>query len=235
MNKTGAQMSPLSTPQMQEAARQPGGGEATPGDGEALAELRSAYIAEADPLGSVPPPGTLRGMVTTGLSKLTGNNPEVLIDKLGERLAFERSGVRLYEAFLTKCSDTSGAKTSIPLDQVAKIRDDEARHFRLLTEAMESLGADPTAQTPSADAAAVMSMGVIQVLTDPRTTIAQGLEALLTAELVDNAGWELLMKLAQQAGQNELARRFEAAWAEEEIHLAMVKRWLEHEVLGQAT
>ena len=37
-------------------------------------------------------------MLKTALNKLVGVSPEVLIDKLGERLAFERTGTRLYDA-----------------------------------------------------------------------------------------------------------------------------------------
>lgn len=50
----------------------------------------------------VPIPGSTKGMVITGHSKLVGQSPEVLIDKLGERLAFECGGTRLYEALIAK-------------------------------------------------------------------------------------------------------------------------------------
>jgi hypothetical protein len=119
--------------------------------------------------------------------------------------------------------------------EVEHIRDGELRHFALLTGALEALGADPTCQTPGADASAVMSIGLVQTLTDPRTTIAQGLEALLTAELVDNASWELLIQLTEQAGQDELAARFRAALDEEAEHLVKVRGWLTRATLGEAT
>lgn len=45
----------------------------------------------------------------------------------------------------------------------------------MLSEAIVDMGGDPTAQTPCADVSAVAAMGLIQVLTDPRTTLAQGL------------------------------------------------------------
>jgi bacterioferritin (cytochrome b1) len=237
-NRTGAQMSPLQTPEMEEAAerlqQEPVDADGVVGDGE-IARMRLQYIAEAEPLGSVPPPGTLRGMMSTGIAKLTGKNPEVLIDKIGERLAFERTGVRLYDAFITKCQDQRGARTELSLEELVRVRNDEAEHFALLNEALVSLGADPTAQTPCADASGVMSLGVMQVLTDPRTTVSQGLEALLTTELTDNASWELLVKLAEQAGQTELAQRFSGALSSEREHLTLIKTWYEREVLAQGT
>jgi ferritin-like metal-binding protein YciE len=228
-------MSPLATPEQLKATQVLQGPVEGRDDAAAIAQVRAEYAQEADPLGTVPPPGSVRGVLATGIAKLTSRHPETLVDKLGERLAFERSGVRLYEAFLVKCRNPAGAKTSIPVAEVEHLRDGELRHFAMLTEALEMLGADPTCQTPCADASGVMAMGLVQTLADPRTTLAQGLEALLTAELVDNASWELLIQLAEQAGQDELVTRFRAALDEEAEHLVKVRGWLASEVLGEAT
>ena len=96
----------------------------------------------------------------------------------------------------------------------------------MLTEAVRSLGGDPTAQTPCADVGATASMGILQVVTDPRTTLAQSLNALLMAELADNAGWELLITLAAEAGEDDLVQQFQRALAEEQEHLVTIKSWL---------
>ena len=61
--------------------------------------------------------------------------------------------------------------------------------------AIQSLGGDPTAQTPAADVTGVEGMGLMQVLTDPKTTVAQALHAILVAEMTDNAAWEELIEL----------------------------------------
>ena len=63
-------------------------------------------------------------------------------------------------------------------------------------------------------------------MTDPRTTLAQSLNAVLTAELTDNAGWELLGELAEIAGQKQLAAPFAEALAVEAEHMAIVQLWL---------
>jgi rubrerythrin len=198
------------------------------------AEYSAEYIREADPIGSGPPPGTVKGVVQTGMQALTGNRPQVLLDKLGERLAFERTGTRLYEALITKCLAVADGKSIIPMDKLVQIHDDEARHFDLVRQAIESLGADPTAQTPCADLTGVESLGLMQALNDPRTTVAQGLHSILLAELADNAGWELLIDLAQQSGQEELSEQFAAAFAQEQQHLEQVKAWLEEMTLSDA-
>lgn len=193
-------------------------------------ETTIAY-EESGTVGSVPVPGTVTGVLKTGMQKLMGRAPEAFVDKLGERLAFERTGVRLYEALIVKCQALQGTQNELPLMDLRKYRDDEARHFKLVERALEKLGADPTAQTPSADMAATASMGVLQVISDPRSTIPQALNALLTAELTDIAGWELLIKLAREHGEDDMANDFEQALQSETLHAGEVKRWLEIQVL----
>jgi hypothetical protein len=91
---------------------------------------------------------------------------------------------------------------------------------------VKELGGDPTAQTPCADVTGTASSGLLQVVTDPRTTLAQSLNAVLTAELTDNAGWELLGDIAERAGRKQLANPFAQALAVEEEHEAIIKQWL---------
>jgi rubrerythrin len=227
MNRTGVQMSPIDSKAMMEvdpALRN------ERGDESALADMREDYISAADPLGSVPLPATLTGAVNLGLSMLKGDSPQILLDKLGERLAFERTGTRLYDALLTKCEVLLDDSISMTMEQVEQIRDDEARHFMLIKEAMETLGADPTAQTPSADLAGVESMGLVQVLNDPRTTLAQSLHAIVTAELSDKAGWETLVALADEHKLTEMVDDFTDALNEEREHLALVQTWYEEAI-----
>ena len=70
----------------------------------------------------------------------------------------------------------------------------------MLQAAIEQLGGDPTAVTPSANLQATAAHGIQKVVVDPRTTLLQ-LEAALVAELTDNACWEALIELAQEAGR----------------------------------
>lgn len=233
MNRTGVQMSPVDTGIMQSgmpASMTP----ATPGDESAAAELRGSYIADAEPLGSVPIPGTVRGAITVGASLLTGSQPQLLLDKLGERLAFERTGTRLYDAMITKFDTLQDGTTSMTLADLQKIRNDEARHFAIVADTIESLGGDPTSQTPSADLVGVESMGLMQAVTDARTTIAQSLHAILIAEMADQAGWELLIALAEENKQGAMITDFNVALAEERTHLQQVQKWYEEATIGRA-
>lgn len=203
----------------------------------AMASLEKQYINEADPIGSVPIPATPRGLLKSSVEKFKGRNPELFINKLGERLAFERSGYRFYQAVIRKCEAASDGKRGlgpISLRKLKHIRDEEAEHFLIVKEAMETLGADPTAQTPDADVSGVAAMGIQRVLADPRTSLAHCLEMLLTLELTDNACWELLIKLAQEFGQDEMAERFQQALFQENDHLQTVRDWLEKMMMAEA-
>jgi len=234
LNRTGIQMSPMAGPdQVRYALSRPPHPET--GGAEILAAAHAAYIQESPRIGSVPMPATGRGLAQTAVGKLKGDNPEVLIDKLGQRLAFERSGVRLYQAMMGKVQAAGHPEQAGLLRDLQHICEEELAHFRMLTEAMQSIGADPTAQTPCADVGAVAAMGMIQVITDPRTTVAHGLETLLSAELTDNAGWELLIELAQEEGRDALAERFGPALENEKEHETMVRKWLRATVLEAAT
>ena len=223
-NRTGSGLNPGDTQLMLAAVSElspPGRISTRQSDAE-----RISYITDADSLGSIPPPlAAAPGASVETASSLTGVSPTVFFDKLGERISFERGSTRLYEALIAKyvaLVDSDGAG----LETLQRIRSEELDHFRMLCDVATQLGADPTAETPSGDVIGTASMGLLQVVTDPRTTLAQCLNAVLTAELTDNAGWELLTELARAAGQDEVAERFAEALADEEEHEAIVTAWL---------
>jgi rubrerythrin len=191
-----------------------------------VAQVRMAYAQAAEPPGSVPPPASVKGTVHTAVKAVMGEKAMLFMDKLGERLAFERSGTRLYEALVSK-HDAFGSFTGGPSrDDLEHVRQEEYRHFTMLQSVIEELGGDPTAVTPSANLHATAAHGINQVIVDPRTTLLQSLEAILTAELADNACWEALIELAQGAGEDKLATEFQEALRHEQDHLAKVQTWL---------
>lgn len=229
-NFTGVQMSPKDTKSLLEAVEQfpP----TVPGDSKGIMLERVKRAEEADRIGSVPVPGSAKGMLKSTFDMALGKSPELLVDKLGERLAFERSGVRLYDAMIAKVKALSTAESDL-IQVLQHIRDEEFEHMNMVAEAIETLGADPTAQTPCADVAGVKAMGVMQVLTDPRTNIAQGMGALLTIELEDNAAWELLIELAEAGGHPNIAKGFKKAKDQEDDHLVKIKTLIRRDLIGQ--
>ncbi|WP_155723873.1 ferritin-like domain-containing protein [Bdellovibrio bacteriovorus] len=218
-NRTGIQMSPLDSKRMMQVAEKTPTTPMTDFSQSEFVKIRQEYIQESDDIGSVPPPGSLKGMASTGAELLQGIRPEAFIDKLGERLAFERTGARLYESVITKCQ--AAGVTEI-LTDLMRIHQEELEHFEIVKNAIEQIGADPTAVTPCADANGVTAMGLLQVAADPRTTVTQSLQTLLMAELTDNAGWELLIEMARKANMDAMADKFEAALSAEEEHLMTI-------------
>ena len=230
LNRTGIQVSPEQTKEMlagMEAleADSSADTELDTQDGQALSVMRLESIAIADPIGSVPAPATLKGVAKSGAKMLTGNRPQAFIDKLAERLAFERGGTRLYDAVYIKAVAHADELDEISAEQILEIRNEEAQHALLIKECLEILGADPTAQTPCADLVGVETMGFLQAASDPRTTLAQTLHAALAAELIDNEGWEGLIVMAQKMGQDDMVNRFQAALDQEGVHLAKIRGW----------
>ena len=71
-------------------------------------------------------------------------------------------------------------------------------------------------------------------MSDPRTTVAQALQAALTAELADNDGWEMLQDLAEQLGHDDVAAQASKAGEEEQEHLESVRTWISNTVLAEA-
>lgn len=224
MNRTGIGTSPRLSDHMVDATKEFHPSHA--GDERQIAYVRGDYARDADPLGSVPPPPSLKGMAKTALQGLKAARPAQFIDKLGERLGFERSGVRIYEALLSKYDITGGFSGGPERTELEKILNQEYEHFRMLEEAIRHLGGDPTVLTPSANFHATMSSGIVAAVVDPRTSFAQCLEAALVIELADNDCWDALVQLADQAGQNDLVTKFEQAIRDERDHLMKVRNWL---------
>jgi rubrerythrin len=232
LNRTGIATSPIDSKRLVDAAHDAGTGGTM--DGRALEAERIRWAQEAPPIGTVPPPGTVKGVVKTVVEKVEGHKPTVFIDKLGERLAFERTGTRLYEALLAKFEVANvheGGPTRLDLE---RIRDDERRHYAIVRDALLHVGADPTAMTPGADLVGVAGLGWVQALTDPRTTLTQCLVVIQAAELADADGWMLLVELAEGLGYDDLVQQFRVAQAQEEEHVVRVRSWLAAAVVGQS-
>jgi len=198
----------------------------SPGDARAIGEVRMAYAQAGEGLGETPPPGSLMDKAKAAVTATTGGQPTLLMDKLGERLAFEHAGARLYEALLSKHRAYGSFEGGPSGEDVLHILTEEYDHAQLLERAIKNLGGDPTALTPAANLAVTISAGLPQVLSDPRTNLLQSLEAILVAELADNECWTALAQLARQAGHDGLTQQCLEAIGHERDHLGKVRAWV---------
>lgn len=232
-NRTGIQASPLDWRAAAEQAR------ASAPDPSlqtgSLARVRIDLSQAFEPLGTLPAPLTVRGAVGTLVEGIQGNSLPVLMDLLGERIAYQRMGVRLYEALLCKHAAAHLKDNSPAAGDLNALRAEKVGHLGLVVNAMEELGGDATAVTPCADAMAMAARGLLQCLADPRTTFTQGLRAILLAEMGDYAGWEALVEVSECMGLKGHAAAFRQAFVREVDHVAKVKRWMLDSLRAQAT
>jgi hypothetical protein len=217
-NRTGGLAAPGRTREMIESSERYGPANIESGRPLHDAEIEE-YVGRDGPVGHVPPP--LRRP-----TEIDDDELALLADKLGARLAFERSGVRLYEALIAKLEAYESYEGGPSRGDLERIRDQELRHFHAVASAMVEIGCDPTAVTPSADLEARIGHGVCAVLTDPRTSLVDGLEAILAAELIDTEQWSALVDLLRAAGLDRIADRFAPFHAEEEEHVDQVRSFL---------
>jgi rubrerythrin len=202
--------------------------------GRRLGQERMAFARSAPPVGTMSPPASLSGAARALAGALQGEKLTVLLDQVGERLAFERTGYRLYEGLIAKLAGADPHPGGPTEEELRFIRDQELEHFHLLCRAAERLGGDPTVMTPSADVVGVASQGLLAVVADSHTTFNQALKAILVAELTDVDSWELLASLADALDQEEMAAEFEQAAEHEEQHLVLVRSWLQRSIAGEA-
>jgi rubrerythrin len=170
------------------------------------------------------------------MDKLGQKNKDKVIDMLAERLQFERSGVKLYDAVIKKMQSSREPSVTKMLDQMQEHRDQEKEHEEWLEECIRQLGGDDKQMTEKARLIQQESKGIEEVIMKD-AEIPHLFHALLAAELVDNAGWDLLVQLADEADDNKAKRDFKKRLHEEEEHLILVretmKKFAAHEVLGE--
>lgn len=137
---------------------------------DGIGEIRARRARESDAVGSIPPPTTMAGKVKSAIGTLSGASMSIFMDRLGQRLAFERQGSRLYEGLIAKLraaqSEGDLGRHAPAIDDLIELHDEELQHFLLLTRTITDLGGDPTAQTPAADVSAVAGAGLPQVVNE---------------------------------------------------------------------
>lgn len=229
MNRTGTNISPLDSVKTINGASELT--RPTKGDCTEIGNNRILHMQEAEGIGSISFPTSIRGVTEIMQEQvMTGNH--AMMDKLGERLVFDRMGTRLYEALITKYHGSKHQERLPELTRIEQFYLEKLKHFQNVSEVIGDLGGDPTALTPAADIMGTATAGWIQVLTDPRTTFLQSLEIILHLELVDNAGWELMIELAERNGLGDLAIQFQQILDEEAFHLITVKQWVQELTLN---
>jgi rubrerythrin len=145
-------------------------------------------------------------------------NMEALADKLCERLAVETGGVDIYRAAIAKIDDPAVAA------RLQHFMQEEGEHRDLLEAYLTKLGVTER-ETPSARLAKHEGEAYLKLIGEADTP-AQVLNIMLTIELMDENGWEMIINLGRDLGDDELVRTLDAALQEEKEHLRGVRGML---------
>lgn len=170
------------------------------------------------------------------MEKLAQNNAAQVLDLMSGRLAFERTGVQLYATVIDKIERAGEPRYHALLDQLRHIRSEEQEHADWLETQIRALGGYPNEKTDMAQLETEEGSGIKSVIVDGHQKVIHLLHALLAAELADNAGWDLLVKLADATGDRAAKLQLGRRLAQEVEHLAFIReavvRAAEVEILG---
>lgn len=158
------------------------------------------------------------------MHKLSQQNQEELIDLLSERMTFERAAVNLYDAVIDKMQATGEQEITRMLPTMKEHRDQEEEHGQWLKEQIEACGGDASETTERSKLVETQSIGIEKVILNGDPDVSHLFHALLSAELMDNAGWELLVKLAEDADDEDARRQFIKRLHQEEDHLDFLRK-----------
>jgi len=159
------------------------------------------------------------------MRKLAQYDINKLIDYLDERLTFERASVELYDVIIHKMKRVADPQLSMILPEMQRYRDEEREHKEWLEDQIKELGGDITQKTERARLIERESKGIEEVVKGDAQT-SHLFHALLTAELVDTSGWQLLLELADEAEDEEARSAFRYRLHQEENHLIFIRRVL---------
>ena len=170
------------------------------------------------------------------MKKFAEHNLEKALDLLNERLAFERAGVQFYDRILDVMRGSKDDNVQQMIPQMKKHRDQEKEHEEWLESQIRSLGGDAHKTTEHVALVETESSG-IKAIIDGDYQLPHLFHALLLAELTDNAGWQLLLDLADRAGDDDAREQFKKRLHHEEEHVILMRdavaSFARKEVLGE--
>jgi bacterioferritin (cytochrome b1) len=163
------------------------------------------------------------------MQQLANTHRDQVIDLLMERMTFERAAVRLYDSILMKLQSSDDPFATGPfakglMEPMELYRDQEYEHAQWLEAQIGALGGDVDAMTEKAALIATESKGILEIVLNSDMSISHMFHALLTAELIDNTGWEVLLELADDADDEAARVDFRKRLHQEQDHLDFARR-----------
>jgi hypothetical protein len=170
------------------------------------------------------------------MEKLAQRHAAQVLDVLGARLGFERTAVRLYDRVIERMERHAEPRYHPIIAQLRQIRDEEKEHEEWIEAQIRALGGSPEIATEMAELEREEESGIEHIIDSDDKPIHL-VHALLAFELADNAGWDVLVKLADDVGDRTAKLQFARRLGEEAKHLLFMRevviRAAEIELLGR--
>ncbi|AFE07062.1 hypothetical protein COCOR_06690 [Corallococcus coralloides DSM 2259] len=216
----------LTAEELEQVAREePLRDSALPPSGSAVRFLRVHLMRIAGHLGELHLPD-FQEVVGHALQAVEGPAPLLFVAQLRERLAFERTSSRLYAGLLVKTHALGSYPGGPTPERLVELHNQELDHLNLIRECIYRLGVDAPQLTAHGDSADPRPHGLLRAVDDPCATLPDALRAVLISEILNNAGWAMLVDLAQELGPPDLAGAFREVLREETLHLEEVTTWV---------
>lgn len=216
----------LTSEELEQVAREePLRDSALPPSGSAVRFLRVHLMRIAGYLGELHLPD-FKEVVGHALQSVEGLTPLVFVAQLRERLAFERTSSRLYAGLLVKTHALGSYPGGPTPERLVELHNQELDHLNLIRECIYRLGVDVPPLTAHGDSVEPRPHGLLQAVDDPCATLPDALRAVLISEILNNAGWAMLVDLAQELGPPDLVDAFREVLREETLHLEEVTVWV---------
>ncbi len=167
-----------------------------------------------------------------GLAEGFPSDARVLfVSKLGEKLAYDRAFLRLYEAYLDKRWGKDQSKPHVPDAGQTEFREIVATKRRQLDRLVNTIvaaGGSSESLVPSRELAAIAQLGIVSVFTDPGCSLRCLVQAIRVVELAGRNAGLYLMRVAYASRETLFAKELQAMQDESELKilsLDALSRW----------
>ena len=148
----------------------------------------------------------------------------IYVQKVADRLAFERGETRLYSLAINRLQNSSKSSHQEIIDLLKVNRQNEENHAALVKEALRSRDPGALESWELFDGVNLAYRGFFETIVNPHSDLPRIIQILFFAKLADHAEWEILIHLAQKVSEEKRMSQFEEALTEELKQLSVLKQ-----------
>lgn len=161
------------------------------------------------------------------MKELAKHDRSKVIHLLEERLAFERAGVKLYDRVLAAVRAFDDADVEAVRPELEACRNEEREHLGWLEAQLRALRPDPEREAGAVAHATGGAWTRVEEVAESDAALPQLVNALLAAKLADEAGWDLLAQIADEAGDLDARHELRTRLHDEQDHLVVIRQLME--------